>query len=470
MQQPQNPNESRSRFFPFEKAPAQGATQQKATPPPPVTPTKLQVIIKTVVGESHEMEVSSLSKEKLLEALQLAIERELGVPTFRQRLLADGGRASLRTAAQLNRTQWSLPPGTKLTIQLVTKRDFFPQCSQHRDYEGKILCVPCGKVLCHKCLFSHINGAQDSPNHALADLEDGGQFGSAMKAILERADSRLQEVLRKAQENVRSSEKEWLQRFDCFQKQRLAHSKAALSWSDAALAKLRRSNLRTTLDMAVWVLRARQSGDFSESPQRERRNDPWLLGNGTPNQRDAQAKRHELCLNAPTNASVFQPCSVHPTQRETVLCVQCNKMMCLKCFAQHGNRVQGHQCADMEEPPQFIEVVQPYFESIVAELEKNDALLQRQENRQSQDLSRSFTDLWSAWASFILALKRLFEAEVSVCARELATTPLELLQWLQTGSFYSTLTSAEGRAPETTPTRPQIREDRHPFSKFFDSS
>jgi hypothetical protein len=158
-----------------EKAPPHDVLQQRAPPPPaanhskspapaaaPVVPTKLQVIIKTVVGESHEIEVSSLSKEKTFEVLQLAIERELGVPPFRQRLLLDGGRASLRTGPQLHRMLESLPVGAKLSIQLVTKRDFFQQCSQHQEYEGKILCVPCGKVLCHKCLFSHINGAQDS--------------------------------------------------------------------------------------------------------------------------------------------------------------------------------------------------------------------------------------------------------------------------------------------------------------------
>ncbi len=265
-----------------------------------------------------------------------------------------------------------------------------------------------------------------------------------MKNFLERADSRLQDVLRKAEENVQNCEKEWLQLFDAFQKQRLASSEVALSWAAVALARLRRSSLRTTRDVVGWVQLARKRGNLSASPQQD-----WQM-----NQHEASVKRQRLSVTAPA-VNGFQQCSQHPTHRETVFCVQCNKVMCLKCLVEHGNRTQGHQCADMEEPPQFIGVVLPYVESIDAEMEKSYMSLQRREEALLQDMDKSFSALWSAWAAFITALRRQLDAEVSLCTRELATTPMELLQWLRSESLYPLpVSGSRGRPIAPVPLKP----------------
>jgi hypothetical protein len=253
-----------------------------------------------------------------------------------------------------------------------------------------------------------------------------------MKSVLQRADACLTKQLRKEQLSVETFARALFQLFEGFQTRRFAHSTAVLSSSHAALAKLARSSLRTTLDVAVWIA-AHQSVDLSASPQDDRRKDTACDGvslSGGPNTREEQ----QLRLTVPPETA-FQQCTVHSNRFETAFCVQCNMMMCPKCFGRHGNRVQGHQFADMEEAAQFIEVVQ-HLDLIDEQIDKNYEGLQRQEQVLYQDLRMSFDELWSAWAAVILALKRQFRAEVSLARRELATTPLELLQWLQSTSFY----------------------------------
>jgi hypothetical protein len=392
---------------------------QQADPDPPDERRSCRILLKAGDGTTHDLEVQCHQGGDLFHSFQAAVDREIQVPRSKQRFFIASGTKRLSTAAQLNSAlKESEKAGEMLVVQVLPKTDSFVTCEQHPDHEKTAFCVPCRKFLCFKCLFTHVNN--NSQLHTLADLEDSAHFTATVAAILQQVDQGLRNTTNNAAANKNSQLQNFTHYFNSAFAQRDQWSNALLNCSEFAVAKQRRLELRSTAETADWLAKRRlQSVKIQQLIQQ--------VGYYGYQQQPQNPVPRLANLVA---AEAFLPCATHPNLTECLYCVQCAKAMCPKCYALHGNRNQGHQCADMEDPQQFLSTVQNEVDRNDREMQTVEVSLTQTEQQLLQQLNAFQQQLWAYWTGYITSLKAEFDAEAKQIERNLATTPLELAQWL----------------------------------------